>query len=105
MSEYSPKEWPRVSGEVWPCRAEWLGLSHQRATLLCCSWKMGVLLFSGSSNMDALWSPAVPVYPSALCHLSQHCFFPVARQAAARIPHTPSVSGALAVLSGVFLVN
>jgi len=54
--------------------------------------------------MDALWSPAVPVYPSALCHLSQHCCFPVARQAGARIPHSPSVSGALAVLSSVFLV-
>jgi len=54
--------------------------------------------------MDALWAPAGPVYPSALCHLSQHCCFPVARQAGARIPHSPSVSGALAVLSSVFLV-
>lgn len=28
VSCHSSKECPRVSGEAWPCRAEWLGLSH-----------------------------------------------------------------------------
>lgn len=87
--------------------AVWWSPTSTRATPLNCPWQTGLVLFSGSSNTEtqqAPGPPAVPVYPSALCHLSQHHCFPVAWQAAAWIPCTPSVRGPLVALHGVCLV-
>lgn len=102
------KEGLIVSGEAWPCRLGWFRWSSTPTitTLLNCPWQTG-LLFLGSSNMETQQSPGpstVPVYPSALCHLSQYHCFPVACQAAVWIPGTPSVWGALVVLHSVCLV-